>query len=191
MRTHNLLPVFLAALVATPFPYTLHAQAQNDPLDALVQTAAQRLQLAHKVALAKWDSGANVDDPAREKQVIDNAVSEGESRQLDAKQVRAFFEAQIEANKVVQYSLLSGWQAAGAAPPHKPVDLAKEIRPQLDQIQIQLMEELAASATARSSQNCRVQVAHAVQAYLAAQHANPDGREGVALERAMGATCAH
>lgn len=187
MQTYMIILILLGVLL----PGTAAVHGENDTLQALVETSAQRLQLASKVALAKWDSGAKVEDPAREKQVIENAAREGQAKGLDPTQVGDFFKAQIEANKVIQYSLLSGWLAAGNAPPHAPVDLAKEIRPQLDQIQIQLIDQLAQSAPVRSSQTCRENVAHAVAGYLAAHQLNPDARNAVALERAVGATCTH
>jgi chorismate mutase len=177
-------PIFVGVLI-----WGTTAQGDKDAMQALVQTSAQRLQLARQVALAKWDSGANVEDSARENQVIESAARYGETKGLDPAQVRDFFKAQIEANKVIQYSLLSGWLAAGNAPAHPPVDLAKEIRPQLDQIQSQLLDELEANAPVRSSQDCRANVAHAVAHYVAAQGWQPDSRDAVALERAMAATC--
>jgi chorismate mutase len=166
------------------------AHAESNPLEALVQTSAHRLQLATKVALAKWDSGASVEDPVREKQVIDNAVREGQSRNLDPAQVEAFFRAQIEANKVIQYSLLSNWFAAGSAPPHGPIDLAGEIRPQLDEIQKELIEELADTASLRSDASCPRKVARAIDAYLKTEAWERNSRPTVAIQRALGATCA-
>jgi chorismate mutase len=165
------------------------AYAETDSLPSLVQTSAERLQLAQKVALAKWDSGGSVEDPVREEQVIQNAVKEGETRGLNPAQVRDFFRAQIEANKVIQYSLLSDWLRAGEAPPHGHIDLVKEIRPQLDEIQNQLIDELAASLTVRSSKTCHVNVAQAVGKYLDAHNLQANSRDAVAIERAMAATC--
>src|SRR6201999_791091 len=105
---------------------------------------------------------------------------------LDPAAVGDFFRAQIEANKLIQYSLLSGWLAEGKAPPHGPVDLAKQIRPQLDAIQIRLIDELAKTADLRSNQSCGVRVARAVADYVGAHKLNPDSRDAVAIERAMG-----
>jgi chorismate mutase len=163
--------------------------AQAEALQRLVKTSAERLQLATQVALAKWDSGAHVEDPAREKQVIDNAVKESQEKGLDPTQVGDFFRAQIEANKVMQYALLSSWSAEGNAPAHRPVNLGSEIRPRLDQIQVRLIDELAGSAAIRSGSGCRTQVAQAVARYLEVHKLKPDTRDAVALERAMGATC--
>jgi chorismate mutase-like protein len=113
------------------------------PTQALVETSARRLQIAQQVALAKWDSGAAVEDVAREEQVIAAATKLGEARGLDKSLVQNFFRAQIEANKIVQYSLLADWRRVGKTPEHSPVDLTKTIRPELDQVQTELIAELA------------------------------------------------
>jgi chorismate mutase len=178
--------VTLAALLFVGIP---GAYGQNNSLQDLVQISADRLQLARKVALAKWDSGASVEDPAREQQVIDAAVKQGQESGLDASWVANFFKAQIEANKVIQYSLLSTWLGIGQAPAHSPVDLTKEIRPQLDRIQVQLIEALSGTATVRSSPGCAADLARTVRSYLKAHDWPPDSRDAVALERSMGATC--
>ena len=165
------------------------AGAATDPMRSLVQTSAQRLQIAHRVALNKWYSGAGVEDPSRETEVIQNAVTDGKSMGLESAQVEAFFKAQIEANKLIQYSLLATWRRDGRGPGHAAPDLVKEIRPQLDEIEKQLLQELKESAEARSSVTCPVDVAKAVGEYLNSRSLKVDSREGVALDRAMASSC--
>ena len=48
---------------------------------------ARRLAIADQVALAKADSGAEVEDAAREKVVIANAEKEGETKGLGQEEV--------------------------------------------------------------------------------------------------------
>ena len=163
--------------------------AATDPIQSLVQTSAQRLQIAEKVALAKWYSGARVEDTSREAEVIQKAVNEGKSMGLETTQVEDFFKAQIEANKLIQYSLLADWQREGRAPGNAPVDLVKEIRPQLDEIETRLIRELKQSAGARAAKTCPVDVAEAVGEYLDSRNLKADSREGVALDRAMASAC--
>lgn len=165
------------------------AGAATDPMRSLVQTSAQRLQIAQRVALSKWYSGARVEDPSRETEVIRNAVTDGEGMGLESAQVEAFFKAQIEANKLIQYSLLADWRRDGRAPGHAAPDLVKEIRPQLDEIEKQLLQELKQSAEVRSSATCPVDVAKAVGEYLSSRSLKVDSREGVALDRAMASAC--
>src|ERR1700754_5143083 len=92
------------------------AQTAVDQLQPIVETSARRLNLAREVAFAKWDNGAAVEDPPREQRVIASAVAEGKIDGLDPEVVSNFFRAQIEANKVVQSSLLSTWHKEGRAP---------------------------------------------------------------------------
>jgi chorismate mutase len=124
------------------------AQTAVVQLQPLVETSARRLSLAQEVAFAKWKTGTAVEDPPREEHVIASAVSEGKTEGLDPAVVSRFFRAQIEANKVVQSSLLSTWHRVGKAPDHQAKDLATTIRPQLDEIQKQLVEELVTTAPA-------------------------------------------
>jgi chorismate mutase len=167
------------------------ASSNTDPsLHSLVETSAQRLLIAQQVALAKWDSGASVEDAHREALIIQSAVKDGNASGLDSTQVELFFKAQLEASKLVQYSLLADWERKGGAPPHAPVDLVKEIRPRLDEIDKQLIAELLATFVARSAKNCNVNLAKAVGEYLDARKLKADTRDAVALERALATTCA-
>jgi chorismate mutase len=165
------------------------AQAAIERLQPLVATSAQRLFIAERVALAKWDSGAPVEDMPREAQVIASAVRDGESRGLDPKSVSNFFKAQIEANKVVQYSLLADWRRSGRAPAHAPINLAITIRPQLDQIQRTLIAELQDTAAIRASTTCPTDVAKAVAKYLSVHKQKVGPLYAIALDRALVASC--
>jgi chorismate mutase len=158
-------------------------------LQSLVETSAQRLLIADKVALAKWDSGAPVEDAPREAKVLQAAVKDGALMGLDSAQVEAFFRAQIEANKLVQYSRLADWRRKGKAPAHAPIDLVIEIRPKLDEIEKRLIAELSGTVSARSAKTCRLDVSRAVGEYLHAHKVNPDSISALALDHAMAATC--
>jgi len=160
----------LAFVVAWTICAESRAYSQNarDKLQPLVETSARRLALAEQVALAKWDSGTPVEDAAREAQVIASATKAAESRNLDAAWVSNFFRAQIEANKLVQYSLLAEWRRLGQAPDHRPISLAKVIRPELDQVEATLIGELAEAAEIRASASCRADIARAVGKYVSA-----------------------
>jgi chorismate mutase len=172
-----------------------HTQSVTGKLQSLVETSAQRLTIAEQVALAKWDSGSAVEDVPREAQVITGAVKVGESQGLDEASVSNFFRAQIEANKLVQYSLLADWRRAGKAPAHEPINLVNAIRPKLvnairpklDQLQTTLLTELADTTAIRASNTCRAEAAEAVGKYVSAHHYR--ALQAIALERAMAAAC--
>jgi chorismate mutase len=147
----------LAVILALSIIGTIAARGQGaiDRLQPLVETSARRLHIAEQVALAKWDSGAAVEDFPREAQVIRAAVRDSDSRGLDRTLVSNFFKAQIEANKVIQYSLLADWRRSGGAPAHAPIDLVATIRPEFDSVQTALIAELADTVAIRASTTCR------------------------------------
>jgi chorismate mutase len=167
----------------------LNAQSAIDQLQPLVETSARRLALAEQVALAKWDSKAAVEDAPREAQVIAGATKDGEVRGLDRTSVSSFFKAQIEANKIVQYSLLADWNRAGKAPVHAPINLVATIRPELDQVQTALLSELADTKELRAAATCRADVAKAVGKYLSEHQKERSTVYAVALDRTLAATC--
>ena len=165
------------------------AQSAIDRLQPLVEISARRLAIAEQVALAKWDSHSAVEDAPREVQVIRNAERDGELKNLDRTFVSNFFRDQIEANKVIQYSLLADWHRVGRAPAHSPINLGATVRPQLDELQIELIGELAETKAIRASPACDAYVAKAIEKYLAAHKDNARPLLAVALHRALARTC--
>jgi chorismate mutase len=165
------------------------AQDAVEKLQPLVTTSAHRLAIAKQVAFAKWDSQAPVEDVAREAQLIAGAVKDGQSKGLEGIFVSKFVTAQIEANKLVQYSLLASWHRMGGAPVHSRVNLAATIRPELDQLQKELISELVDTAPIRASATCRRDSARAVGKYLETSKDDPDLLMAIALDRAMAANC--
>jgi chorismate mutase len=165
------------------------AQQDIEQFGPLVEISARRLLIGKQVALSKWDSGAAVEDPAREALVISDAVKKGESKHLEPSFVSNFFKAQIEANKVIQYSLLADWYRIGNAPDHAPIDLIKTIRPQLDEIQVLLITELANTAEIRAQATCPADIAKAVGEFLSVHRHDVGQLRAIELDRALAVTC--
>jgi chorismate mutase len=182
--------VAITIIIGTISWGTVTAQSGPGGLGPLVKTSARRLAIAEQVALSKWDSGAAVEDATREAQVIQGAVNAGEARGVDAATVTKFFKAQIEANKVVQYSLLAEWRRDGGAPTHPSINLAGVIRPELDQLQAELVSELADTMEIRSGPKCRVEMANAIGQYVAAHRKEASALTEIALDRALSESCA-
>lgn len=168
---------------------TAHSQAAIERLQPLVEISTRRLAIAEQVALAKWDTHSAVEDTSREAEVITSAVKDGELRGLDPAFVSNFFRAQIEANKLVQYSLLADWHRVGRAPAHRPINLATAVRPELDKLQMELIGELAETRTIRANATCHEYVAKAVGKYLAAHKHDAGPLQAIALDRALAGTC--
>lgn len=127
----------------------------------LLETIERRLDLAQAVALHKWDNGQPVQASTRERQVVANVRAAAPEYGLAAERAEAFFADQIEANKLVQYTLLFHWQRVGAAPDEPRSDLQRQIRPQLDQLQSALLRQLADFDMGKP-QNCAAELAKAV-----------------------------
>jgi chorismate mutase len=166
-----------------------HAQNAVEQLQPLVETTAHRLMIGEQVALAKWDSGKPVEDEPREAQVILGAVKDGVAKGLDEQSISNFFKAQIEANKIVQYALLADWYRASKAPEHAPVDLLKEIRPRLDEMQKLLIAELVDTAAVRRSKTCHADVAKAVGKYVSTHRHGGGPIDAATLDRALAGAC--
>jgi chorismate mutase len=165
------------------------AQSVVNQLQPLVETSARRLAIARQVALSKWDSGAAVEDVPRETQVISNAIKAAEAKGLDSASAERFFKAQIEANKIVQYSLLADWRRAGNAPSHPLVDLKGAIRPELDRLQAELVAELLETKTIRAASSCRVDIATAAGKYRSTHPQETSKLIEIALDVALSESC--
>jgi chorismate mutase len=179
------------ALVAAVATGGSAAYAQNavEQLQPLVEASAHRLMIGEQVALAKWDSGKAVEDPPREAQVLLGAIKDGVAKRLDEALVSNFFNAQIEANKLVQYALLADWYRAGKAPEHAPVDLLKVIRPQLDEVQKSLIAGLVDTRAVRASKTCHADVAKAVGKYVSKSAHGGGPINAATLDRALAGAC--
>lgn len=177
--------------LATMGAHLAQAQSVADQLRPLVESSAHRLAIAEQVALSKWDSGAAVEDVPRETQVISSAVESAEAKGLDPASASKFFKAQIEANKVVQYSLLADWRRAGAAPSHARVDLKGTIRPELDRLQTELIAELLETKTIRSAPTCSVDMATAVGRYRSTHSQETSKLIEIALDVALSESCSN
>ena len=108
---------------------------------------------------------------------------------MDPASVSNFFRAQIEANKLVQYSLLAEWRRTGKAPDHTPVDLASTIRPELDEVDKALIAEFEESTAIRGSASCRIDIAKAVGKYVSVHENTLGPLKAIALDRALATAC--
>ena len=188
MLFQKLVVLFFAAHTSVVMELT-QPQTTSDRLQGLIATSAQRLSIGKQVALSKWDSKIPVEDAPREAHVIAAAIQAGELRGLDQTFVATFFKAQIEANKLVQYSLLAEWYRLGNAPAHSSIDLSNAIRPELDQIQTALIAELADTTNIRAKASCPTELAVAIGKYVAAHQADLSHLDAIALDRSLATAC--
>src|SRR5260370_32852032 len=160
---------------------------QDHAFAPLFDATFGRLQIARQVALAKWDSHQAIEDPVRETVVISNAATQAAAQGLSHTFAVRFFSDQIEANKVVQYGLLSDWRRAGKAPDEPRPNLVEDIRPRLDRLQADFIQQLVATQGARKERDCPTRIARASSLYAAEHHL--DARYVVAFDRALARVC--
>lgn len=160
--------------------------SHSESLLALVDVAAQRVQLADTVAAAKWGTDAPINDPAREKAVLDAEATKSTQLGIDPVVALAVFTDQIEANKAVQFELYSRWRAhPGEAPITRP-DL-DQVRPILDRITDQLLAELKATQQRRAEPSCDSHLTGARQRVERTRRLDPLHED--ALARALTSIC--
>jgi len=185
-RSRLIVSPITAALLFTVSP-SQSAQSDTSGLLPLLDMTVARLNIARQVALSKWDSRKPVEDLAREAQVIVVAVNEARAQGLPPRFATNFFTDQIEANKLVQYGLLAQWHRTGSAPDDKRMDLAKDIRPELDRLQQGFIKALADTKTLRAQPGCDAKFARATQAYVASHALDP--LRAIAMDRALARVC--
>jgi chorismate mutase len=118
------------------------AATSEQNLQHLLELIQQRLQVAPLVAQSKWNSGAPINDPAREQQILDQVVAEARKQGVSEQLARGFFQAQFDAGKLVQESLHVQWREQQHGSFQPAPDLAKDVRPLLDKLTPELLTSL-------------------------------------------------
>jgi chorismate mutase-like protein len=89
------------------------ARADLAKLDHLLELMKQRLTLMHDVARWKWNANQPIAAPERE--LLESVVRQGRAKGLDARFVRTFFAAQIEAARSVERADFDHWKSVRRA----------------------------------------------------------------------------
>ena len=153
---------------------------------ALADVAAQRVLLADTVAAAKWGTAAPINDPARERVVLDAAAAKATRLGVDPVFARVVFTDQIEANKDVQNGLYSQWRAHPDRAPTTRPDLGL-VRPVLDRITDQLLVDLRVTTQIRTEPSCAEELTATRHHVEQTRHLDP--LHGDALIRALSSLC--
>lgn len=111
----------------------------------LVELTADRLEVAREVAWYKYREGLPVLDRKREKESLKALVSMGREQGIAPSRVAGYFRAQMKASRMLQSYLIAGWQAGSPVPTAKPRSLEGSIRPQIDEYNRGILQELAVS----------------------------------------------
>ncbi|WP_326742963.1 MULTISPECIES: gamma subclass chorismate mutase AroQ [unclassified Streptomyces] len=126
--------------------------AQGSPLRSVAELSARRLATGDLVAAAKWGTGGPVDDPARERRVLDSAAERAGALGADPWLTRLVFRDQIEANKAVQRGLHRLWRDhPSEAPTERP--RLDDVRKEVDRLNEALVRAVADSAPYRRARS--------------------------------------
>ncbi|MEU4195355.1 gamma subclass chorismate mutase AroQ [Kribbella sp. NPDC026611] len=155
--------------------------------DGLSDLMIQRILLGDDVAASKYFSGKPVDDPVREQQILTSVRASAVQLGIDPDSTAAFFQAQIDASKVVQRGLLSYWAAHPSQAPTTGPDLTV-IRQKLDTLTTQLLTELVRVDALRAS-GLRCAISLAVADATAAAHHHLTHLHREALHAASAGVC--
>jgi chorismate mutase len=145
------------------------------------------VQIADKVAAAKFGTPSPIDDPVREQQIFDSVAAKAPALGLDPAATVVFFRDQIEANKVVQRGLYARWTAHPDEQPTTRPDLATEVRPVIDRLNAGLLDSLAATSASRAGRTCDARLAGAVLTVDLLRHL--DRLHAGALGESVGSAC--
>lgn len=181
--------VLMPAADAAPVPSVQLGGVHDGQVtfDGLTELVIQRILVGDDVAASKYFSGKPVDDPVREQQILTSVRASAVQLGIDPDATAAFFQAQIDASKVVQRGLLAYWAAHPEKAPTSGPDL-NVIRQKLDTITTQLLAELVrVDHLRRSGLHCDIALVVADATGAARHHLDPLHRR--ALRTASAATC--
>ncbi|MBW0016963.1 MAG: chorismate mutase [Mycobacterium sp.] len=142
----------------------------SGPLNALVDAAAQRLQVAESVAAAKWTSHGDIEDLVRVRQELTKLRAQATAEHIDPDYVARVFGDQIQATEAIEYSRFSDWKLDPASAPAAPPDLSAS-RSVIDGLNQTMVTQIAMNWELLHSPACDTQL--------------DDARAGVARARQL------
>jgi serine protease Do len=107
--------------------------------DRLLRIMQKRLLAMNEVAGWKWNHRVEILDSAREKDSLAKIAARAKELNIDAAAATRFFQAQLEASRLLQQDAIAGWQKDNVLASAKG-DLAKDLRPRIDQINEELLQ---------------------------------------------------
>ncbi|WP_249364626.1 gamma subclass chorismate mutase AroQ [Pseudoalteromonas rubra] len=117
----------------------IQVKTRADSAQVLFSHINQRLAQMQSVALFKAHKHRPIEDLSREAVVLSKALEQARQQCLDTASVEAFFQAQMDAAKAIQYRYRAQWLAEGV--PDKDADLV-QLRNTLNQLGAAILEVL-------------------------------------------------
>ena len=120
-------------------PQAITRAEQQRPVDKLLKLIQQRLLIAHDVARWKWNQKRPIEDLKREQELLLKVRQQATTHSLEPDRVAAFFQAQIEAGKLIQTADFQNWQNQGIKSFANVPDLNQTLRPSLDKLNTEFL----------------------------------------------------
>jgi hypothetical protein len=130
--------LLLAGCAAAPPSQTAVAN-----VDRLLATLAARLELTARLADERWNARLGGDEPMRERESIDVAVSHSFAHSLAPEVVRDVYQGQLDAARIVQDTLRAEWNAERRIPSAAAGGTGAAIWRELERTTPQLLDALA------------------------------------------------
>jgi chorismate mutase len=127
------------------------------PLTALVDAAAQRLQIAEPVAAYKWNKHGAVEDPARVQQELVKLGDEAVAEQVDRDYVTRVFGDQINATEAIEYRRFANWKLNPAGAPADSPELSAS-RSMIDTLNQMMLTQIFTNWGLLHSPDCAAQL---------------------------------
>jgi chorismate mutase len=134
-------------------------------LIALVDAAAKRLQIAYPVAASKFTTGDPIDDPARERKVLDAVATEAAAKHIDPGYIKGVFRDQIDATSAIEHMLFARWKLDPTSTPVAAPDL-HVWRGVIDVLSQAMIDQIALQWDSLISQNCLADINAAKKAVI-------------------------
>ncbi|HEX5254659.1 MAG TPA: chorismate mutase [Mycobacterium sp.] len=129
----------------------------TSPLTALVDAAAQRLQVAEPVAAYKWNKHGAVEDPARVQQELARLGDEAVAEQIDRDYITRVFGDQINATEAIEYSRFANWKLNPASAPADSPGLSAS-RSAIDSLSQTMLTQILANWDLLHAPDCAAQL---------------------------------
>lgn len=123
---------------------------------------ADRLSWMDEVARVKQARSLPINDPKREAELLDAMEQRALAMDLPSSAVRAFFTGQINAAKQLQFEWIASHASSSSSATEPLPDLARTIRPALDEIGTRMIEALKTARASNSAESIIVQARQAL-----------------------------
>ena len=154
-------------------------------VDRVLALENERLALMPAVAAWKWQHHAPVTDPTRERSVIADAAQRAAPLGLDPAPIERLFALQVRLASAVESELQRQWREQGFKAAAPVPDLARDLRPRLDRLTVDLLRAICLAAPALARPDFESRYAADADRYLNAAGWSPSRRR--ALLDALGA----